>query len=132
MTGNIAAQIVLGVLTFLGGGGVTVALINAFTGRDTRKADTAKSLAEATAVMIEPLQKRLEAETLRGDQQQQQIDRLTKRDRQIDALVDVIPALTKLIDVTVPLIRAEHPDLAAELTAASHAAAAAIPDDLGD
>lgn len=132
---NSTAQITLGIL---GSGGllaVVVAIINAVSGRDVRKADAAKELADGVAVLIGPIKKELvdtreslKAAEVRAERQQKQIDALTLHSGQVDELVKAVSALTRLAEVAAPLLAAaDHHDLAARLTDAAATTEAAIP-----
>lgn len=95
MTVNLSVwQIVIAVLTLLGGGGGIVALVRVFTDRPKTRADAVKTITEASATSsaasaatVVALAERLEHVEDKADKQG---DRIDEQDRLIGRLLDYV------------------------------------------
>lgn len=122
-------------------GAVLVAVITAITGKGQRHAEAAKILTDTATELVTPLSDQLtqtrtdlHAAQEQIRQMQAQMERMQTAMEaayeQFSAVAQVVPRLIRLIDVVVPLIESEHPDLAGDLqsTAAEVVAASTRGD----
>ena len=125
MTGNPWLQIGLAVIGIFGAGGIAGALVNAFLGKDGRRADAAKTLADTATSTASELVEAVRAEL--RETRKELADTVAETDVRIDTLEARVTELKRKFWIAVGYIRQQaaelddiapdhpHPDVPPEL-----------------
>ena len=127
-----AGQITLAILGSSALSAIIVAIIGAVTGKDTRRADAARDVADGASILVGPLSTQLSATQAQVASLQAQVAQmvaaLDEATKQFAVVAEAVHPLAQLADLVVPIIAAEYPDLAKQMAAAAAVARRVVED----